>query len=85
MDTPRETFDKEHFVQAHPLKSFEGELVMLYPHSATTIVLICPELGLYQVKKFTLNLASEDDAEMIALTTQPLWAQTSHLIAHSQK
>jgi hypothetical protein len=52
-------------VQAHLLKHVEGELIMLYPHSSTTIVLPCPELGLYQVKKFTLNLASEDDAEMV--------------------
>jgi hypothetical protein len=65
LDTPRETFDEEHFVQANLLKRVEGELVMLYPHSSTTIVLPCPELGLYQVKKFTLNLAFEDNAEMI--------------------
>jgi hypothetical protein len=65
LETPRETFDEEHFVQAHLLKRVEGELVMLYPHSSTIIVLTCSELGLYQVKKFTLNLASEDDAEMI--------------------
>jgi hypothetical protein len=65
LETPRETFDEEHFVQAHLLKRVEGELVMLYPHSSTTIVLPCPELGFYQVKKFTLNLASEDDAETI--------------------
>jgi hypothetical protein len=65
LDTPRESFDEEHFVQAHLLKRVEGEQVMLYPHSSTTIVLPCPELGLYQVKKFTLNLASEDDVETI--------------------
>jgi hypothetical protein len=65
METPRETFDGEHFVQAHLLKRVEGELLMLYPHSSTTIVLPSPELGLYQVKKFTLNLASEDDAETV--------------------
>jgi hypothetical protein len=65
LDTPRETFDEEHFVQAHLVKRVEGELVMLYPHSSTTIVLPCQVLGLYQVKKFTLNLASEDDAETI--------------------
>jgi hypothetical protein len=38
---------------------------MLYPHSSTTIVLLCPELGLYQVKRFTLNLTYEDDEESI--------------------
>jgi hypothetical protein len=65
LDTPHETFDEEHFVQAHLLKRVEGELIMLYPHSSTTIVLPCPELGLYQVKRFTLNLASEDDEETI--------------------
>jgi hypothetical protein len=65
LDTPRETFDEEHFVQAHLLKRVEGELVMLYPHPSTTIVFPCPELSLYQVKRFTLNLASKDDAEMI--------------------
>jgi hypothetical protein len=65
LDTPSETFNEEHFVQAHLLKCVEGELVMLYPHSPTTIVLQCPELGLYQVKRFTLNLASEDDEETI--------------------
>jgi hypothetical protein len=65
LETPHDTFDEEHFVQAHLLKRVEGELVMLYPHSSITIVLPCPELGLYQVKKFTLNLASEDDAETI--------------------
>jgi hypothetical protein len=65
LETPRDTFDEEHFVQAHLLKRVEGEMVMLYPHSSTTIVLPCLELGLYQVKRFTLNLAPEDDAEMI--------------------
>jgi hypothetical protein len=65
LDTPRETFNEEHFVQAHLLKCVEGELVMLYPHSSTTIVLPCPELGLYQVKRFTLNPAYEDDEETI--------------------
>jgi predicted secreted protein len=65
LDTPRETFIEEHFVQAHLLKRVEGELVMLCPHSSTIIVLPCPELGLYQVKNFTLNLASEDDVETI--------------------
>jgi hypothetical protein len=64
-DTPRETFDEEHFVQARLLKRVKGELVMIYPHSSTTIVLPCQELGLYQVKRFTLNLASEDDEETI--------------------
>jgi hypothetical protein len=65
LETTSETFDEKHFVQAHLLKRVEGELVVLYPHSSTTIVLPCPELGLYQVKKFTLNLASEDDAEKV--------------------
>jgi hypothetical protein len=65
LDTPRKTFDEEHFVQAHLLKRVEGELVMLYPHSSTTIVLPCPELGFYQIKRFTMNLASEDDEETI--------------------
>jgi hypothetical protein len=65
LETPRETFDEEHFVQAHLLKRVEGELVMLHPRSSTTIILPCPDLGLYQVRKLTLNLASEDDAEMI--------------------
>jgi hypothetical protein len=65
LDTPHETFNKEHFVQAHLLKRVEGELVMLYPHSTTTVVLSCLELGLYQVKRFTLNLASVDDEETI--------------------
>jgi hypothetical protein len=41
LDTPCETFNEEHFVQAHLLKRVEGELVMLYPHSSTTIVLPC--------------------------------------------
>jgi hypothetical protein len=45
---------------------------MLYPHSSTTIVLPCPKLGLYKVKKFTLNLASEDDAEMIRPSRQSI-------------
>jgi hypothetical protein len=65
LDTPRETFNEKHFVQAHLLKGVEGELVMLYLHSSTTIVLPCPDLGLYQVKRFTLNLAFEDDEETI--------------------
>jgi hypothetical protein len=65
LETPHETFDEEHFVHAHLLKCVEGELVMLYPHSLTTIIVPCPELGLYQFKKFTLNLASEHDAETI--------------------
>jgi hypothetical protein len=65
LDTPHEAFNEEHFIQAHLLKRVEGELVMLYPHSTTTIVLPCLELGLYQVKRFTLNLASEDDEETI--------------------
>jgi hypothetical protein len=65
LDTPHETFNEEHFVQAHLLKCVEGELVMLYPHSSTNIVLPCLELGLYQVKRFTLNLASEDDEETV--------------------
>jgi hypothetical protein len=65
LDTPRETFNEKHFVQVHLLKRVEGELVMLNLHSSTTIVLPCPELGLPQVKRFTLNLASEDDEETI--------------------
>jgi hypothetical protein len=65
LDTPDETFNEEHFVQAHLLKCVEGELVMFYPHSSTTIILPCPELGLYQVKRLTLNLAFEDDEETI--------------------
>jgi hypothetical protein len=65
LDTPHETFNEEHFVQAHLLKRVEGELVMLYPHSSTTIALPYPELSLYQVKRFTLNLAYEDDEETI--------------------
>jgi hypothetical protein len=73
LDTRRKTFDKEHFVHAHLLKRVEGELVMLYPHSSTTIVLPCPELDLYQVKRFTLNLASEDDAK----TIRPSWHNIS--------
>jgi hypothetical protein len=65
LDTPRETFNEEHFVQAHLLMRVQGELVMLYPHSSTTIILPRPELGLYRVKRFTLNLTSEDDKETI--------------------
>jgi hypothetical protein len=65
LDTPRETFNEEHFVHAHLLKRVEGELIMLYHHSSTTIVLPCPEHSLYQVKWFTLNLTSEDDEETI--------------------
>jgi hypothetical protein len=30
LETPRKTFDEDHFVQAHLLKPVEGELVMLY-------------------------------------------------------
>jgi hypothetical protein len=65
METPRETFDEDDFVQAHLLKCVEGELVMLYPHSSTTIIRPCPELGLYQVKKYTLNLTPEDNVDTV--------------------
>jgi hypothetical protein len=85
LDTPRETFNEEHFVQAHLLKRVEEELVMLYPHFSMTIILPCPKLGLYQVKRFTLNLAYEDGEE----TIRPSWhnistpGPTTH--THSQK
>jgi hypothetical protein len=34
---------------------------MLYPHSSTTTIIPFPELGLYQVKKYTQNLTLEGD------------------------
>jgi hypothetical protein len=72
LKTPHETFDEDHFVQAHFLKRLEGELVMLYPYSSTTIVLPCPELGLYQVKKYSLNLTPKDDAETVSPSRQSI-------------
>jgi hypothetical protein len=65
LETPHETFDEDHFMQARLMKRVEAELVMLYPHSSTTIILPCPELGLYQVKKYTLNLTPEDYVETV--------------------
>jgi hypothetical protein len=62
---PYETLKEDHFVQAHLLKRVEGELVMLYRHSSTTIALPFLVLGLYQVKKYTLNLTPEDVVEMV--------------------
>jgi hypothetical protein len=53
--------DEDNFVQAHLLKRVDGELVMLYPHSSTTTIIPFPELGLYQVKKYTQNLTLEGD------------------------
>jgi hypothetical protein len=52
-------------MQDQLLKSVKGELVMIYSHSSTTIILPCPELRLYQVKKYTLNLTLVDGAEMV--------------------
>jgi hypothetical protein len=37
LDTPYKSFNEKHFLQAHLLKHVEGESVMLYAHSSTTI------------------------------------------------